>query len=241
MRILITNDDSISSSVLPDLVKWAMKLGEVTVVVPKFEQSGNSQAIDFHHSVEVKRVDLVNGCDAYTVASTPADCVRFAVTGLKRKYDIVFSGINRGYNLGEDIVYSGTIGAIFEAVRYGMKAIAFSTDVDCFDVAISEIDGVYSFIKENGILDHTDLLNVNFPGKAACGMLVTRQGGMFYSDEFIHCEGDMYKQIGEPVENNSDDTSLDIIAIREGYVSVTPLTSGRTDLSAYDKLKDIKR
>ena len=99
MRILITNDDSISSSVLPRFVKWAMGLGEVTVVVPKHEQSGKSQAIDFRNAVEVKRVDLVEGCEAYTVDSTPADCVRFAVTGLKREYDVVFSGINCGYNL----------------------------------------------------------------------------------------------------------------------------------------------
>ena len=196
MRILIVNDDSISSSVLPSFVKWAMGLGEVTVVVPKYEQSGKSQAIDFRNAVEVKKVDLVDGCEAYTVDSTPADCVRFAVTGLHREYDIVFSGINRGYNLGDDIAYSGTIGAIFEASRLGIKAIAFSTDFDTFDYALAEIDSVYSFIKDNRLLERCGLFNVNFPTARSKGIVLTRQGGMFFSDEFVDCGNDMFKQVG---------------------------------------------
>lgn len=237
MRILITNDDSISSSVLPRFVKWAMGLGEVTVVVPKHEQSGKSQAIDFRHAVEVKRVDLVEGCEAYTVDSTPADCVRFAVTGLKREYDVVFSGINCGYNLGDDIAYSGTIGAIFEASRLGLKAIAFSTGFDTFDYAMSEIDSTYSFIMENRLLDHVGLLNVNFPLCKSEGISITRQGGMFFSDDFVDCGNDMFKQVGEPFIDDSEDLSVDICAIRKGYVSMSPLTASKTDFTAFDKLK----
>ena len=239
MRILITNDDSISSSVLPRFVKWAMGLGEVTVVVPKHEQSGKSQAIDFRNAVEVKRVDLVDGCEAYTVDSTPADCVRFAVTGLKREYDVVFSGINCGYNIGDDIAYSGTIGAIFEASRLGLKAIAFSTGFDTFDYAMSEIDKVYSFINENRLLDKVDLLNVNFPLRKSRGISITRQGGMFFSDDFVDCGNDMYKQVGEPVDDGCRDISIDIPAIREGYVSISPLTSCKTDLVGFEKLKNM--
>lgn len=240
MRILITNDDSISSSVLPRFVKWAMGLGEVTVVVPKHEQSGKSQAIDFRHAVEVKRVDLVEGCEAYTVDSTPADCVRFAVTGLKREYDVVFSGINCGYNLGDDIAYSGTIGAIFEASRLGIKAIAFSTGFDTFDYAMSEIDSTYSFIMENRLLDHVGLLNVNFPLCNSKGISITRQGGMFFSDDFVDCGNDMFKQVGEPFIDDSEDLSVDICAIRKGYVSMSPLTASKTDFTAFDRLKVMK-
>lgn len=239
MRILIVNDDSISSSVLPSFVKWAMGLGEVTVVVPKYEQSGKSQAIDFRNAVEVKKVDLVDGCEAYTVDSTPADCVRFAVTGLHREYDIVFSGINRGYNLGDDIAYSGTIGAIFEASRLGIKAIAFSTDFDTFDYALAEIDSVYSFIKDNRLLESCGLFNVNFPTAKSKGIVLTRQGGMFFSDEFVDCGNDMFKQVGEPFVDDSDDLSVDICAIRRGYISVSPLTSAKTDFSAFEKLKSM--
>ena len=237
MRILIVNDDSISSSVLPAFAKWAMKLGEVTVVVPKFEQSGKSQAIDFRNSVEVKRVSLVDGCEAYTVDSTPADCVRFAITGLHREYDIVFSGINRGYNLGDDIAYSGTIGAIFEAARLNTKAIAFSTDVEGFDSALNQLDRVYAYITDNGLLDEVDLLNVNFPKNEGKGVCITRQGGMFYSDEFVDCGNDMFMQVGEPFIDDSEDLSVDICAIRNGYVSISPLTAAKTDFIAFEKLK----
>ena len=237
MRILIVNDDSISSTVLPLFTKWAMKLGEVTVVVPKFEQSGKSQAIDFHNSVEVKRVDLVDGCETYTVDSTPADCVRFAITGLHKEYDIVFSGINRGYNLGDDIAYSGTIGAIFEAARLNTKAIAFSTDVGSFESALKDLDKVYTYIMENGILDEAELLNVNFPQINSKGIRITRQGGMFYSDEFVNCGNDMFMQVGEPFIDDTDDLSVDICAIRNGYVSISPLTAAKTDFTAFEKLK----
>ena len=115
MRILITNDDGIGSPVLPALAVWASHLGEVTVIAPKVEQSGMSHAIDFTRPIEIKRVDIGEGIRAFSMDSTPADCVRYAVMGMKEHFDLVISGINRGLNLGADIVYSGTIGAIFEA------------------------------------------------------------------------------------------------------------------------------
>ena len=91
MRILITNDDSISSSVLAPLAQWASKLGEVTVVVPKVEQSGKSHGIELHKAFEVLKTDRIPGIEAYTVDSTPADCLRYAVFGMKRKFDLVIS------------------------------------------------------------------------------------------------------------------------------------------------------
>ena len=119
MRILITNDDSITSPILPGLIRWAKTKGDVTVVVPKVEQSGKSQAIEFYHAVEVKEVNLAPDLKVWAMNSTPADCVRFGVLGLHQTYDLVLSGINRGLNVGHDIVYSGTVGAIYEASRLG--------------------------------------------------------------------------------------------------------------------------
>ena len=121
MRILVTNDDSISAKQLLPLVRWCQKLGDVTVIVPKYEQSGKSQGIELHKPFEVKQVDLAPDIKAYTVDSTPADCIRFAVFGLKQTYDLVISGINRGFNMGGDIMYSGTAGAVFEAVSPGVN------------------------------------------------------------------------------------------------------------------------
>ncbi len=241
MKILITNDDGIQSPAISRLAKWAKKLGDVTVVAPKHEQSGKSQAIEFRNSFEIKKSDLIPDCEAYSVDSSPADCVRFAITGLHREYDLVISGINRGYNLGEDISYSGTVGAILEAARLETKAIALSCDIDCFDAAFAELDDVYSFITENSLLDSAMLLNVNFPPKKSKGISVTRQGRMYYTDEFVDCGNDMYIQVGEPLPNDSKDLSVDISAIKNGYISVTPLTQIKTDLVAFDKLKEIRK
>ncbi|MBQ4327887.1 MAG: 5'/3'-nucleotidase SurE [Clostridia bacterium] len=237
IKILIVNDDGISSPALSKLAKWAMDLGQVTVVAPAFEQSGKSQAIEFRDPFEIKAVDLFEGCEAYSVDSTPADCVRYGVTGLKRRYDIVFSGINRGYNLGEDISYSGTVGAILEAGRLGIKAIALSAEAECDDVAFSELDAMLEFIEENQLFDHAQLLNVNFPPQKSRGIKITKQGSMYYSDEFVDKGNNMYLQIGEPFPHDSADITTDIGAIENGYISITPLTAVKTDLTAYEKMK----
>lgn len=239
MKILITNDDGIGSPVLPKLAEWASRFGEVTVVAPKHEQSGKSQAIDFYREVEIKKVDFPVDCEAWAVESTPADCVRFATIGLHRVYDLVLSGINRGYNLGDDIAYSGTVGAIMEAARVGIKAIALSTDFTTFDYALSELDNVYDFIMSKGLLDNARLLNVNIPTEPSRGILITRQGGTYYTDAYVYRGNDMYIQMGDPVILEDKDLTVDISAVQSGYISITPLTEQKTDWTAYEKLKTI--
>ena len=126
MRILITNDDGIQAPCLLPLAQWATKFGEVTVVAPKVEQSAKSHGIEIRNAFEVKKVDFGPGITAYSVDSTPADCVRFAVLGLQVQFDLVLSGINKGLNLGLDIMYSGTVSAILEADALCVPGIALS-------------------------------------------------------------------------------------------------------------------
>ncbi len=238
MKILITNDDGIESPVLPALIRWARKFGEVTAIVPKYEQSGKSQSIDFFNEFEIKQVELAPDITAYAVDSTPADCVRFGVLGLGEKYDLVISGINRGYNLGDDIVYSGTVGAIFEAARLQMQGIALSTDPDVLLDAPDRLDDVWAYIGDNHLLEQGNLYNINIPPEIV-GTKITRQGGIFYTDAFEHRGGDMYIQVGAPVMHDSDDLTIDIIAIKNSYISVSPLTAARTDFTVFNKLKDL--
>ena len=94
MKILITNDDGVFAPGIDALVKWAKRLGEVTVVAPKVEQSGKSHSIEFTKPVEIRPVELWDGVRAYAMDSTPADCVRFGICGLGESYDLVLSGIN---------------------------------------------------------------------------------------------------------------------------------------------------
>ena len=95
MRILITNDDGINAEGIRVLCAWARTKGDVTVVAPKVEQSGKSHAIDFTRPIEIKEVALADDITVWSMDSTPADCVRFAVLGMKWQFDLVISGINR--------------------------------------------------------------------------------------------------------------------------------------------------
>ena len=240
MRILVTNDDGISSAALVPLARWAKKFGEVTVVAPKIEQSGKSHGIDIINPFEVKKVQLSDDIEAYSVDSTPADCVRFAILGLKEKYDFVISGINKGYNIGRDIVYSGTVGAIFEAQNYGIKAMAISTDYTSFDSAIENLDLVGEYFKNNELYKYNSLYNVNIPLKVK-GIRITRQGGAYYSDEFIPMENDIWRQVGVFVYKYDGNPELDTESIMDGYISITPLTLERTHVELYEKLKKLNK
>ncbi len=238
MRILITNDDGIFAPGIALLAEFAKTKGEVTVIAPKVEQSGKSHAIDFTRPIEIKKVELMDGVRAFSMDSTPADCIRFAVLGMKEKYDLILSGINRGFNLGKDIVYSGTAGAIFEGGRLGIPGIAFSTDPATLDGARANLERAYSFIMDNGLLNESMLYNVNMP--ASHGEIrITKQGGVYFHDEFKYLGEDMWEQGGYIIQDNEGDGSLDTDSVRDGFVSITPLVSGRTNLPAYEKIKDI--
>ncbi len=238
LKILITNDDGIEAEGIRLLAEWAKKLGEVTVVAPKVEQSGKSHAIQFVNPVEIKKVPFVDGVEAYSMDSTPADCIRFGVVGLNRKYDLVLSGMNRGVNLGADIVYSGTVGAIFEAARLGFDCIAFSTFPDTQAKAAKYFDEIYEFIMKNKLFDDCKLYNVNIPEQSK-GILVTCQGSEYFSDRFIQVEENMYLQTGEPIPDiNPDDIHRDTVAMNAGYISITPLIATRTDFAAFEKHKN---
>lgn len=241
MRILITNDDGVNNLGIRVLAEWAKKLGEVTVVAPKVEQSAKSHAIDFVRPIEVKQVPFIDGVTAYSVDSTPADCVRFGILGLKKEYDLVFSGINKGVNVGADVVYSGTIGAVFEAAKLGVKAIAFSSFPEEQEEAAKQLDKVYAYILKNRLLDENRIYNINLPSNAK-GIRVTCQGTSYFSDGFVKIEGeeDMYAQVGEPIpDDNPDDLDRDTVAIHKGYISVTPLMETRTNMEVFEKFRGL--
>ena len=236
MRILITNDDGVGSASLAPLVRFARKFGEVTVVAPKFEQSGKSQAIDFFREIEIKKIMIAPDVEVYSMDSTPADCVRYAVLGRKEHFDLVISGINRGLNLGRDLVYSGTAGAIFEAGRLGIKGVALSTPPEDFTPALGKLEELFAYFEENRLFEHNDLYNVNIP-LVSNGFRITRLGGIFYTDEFIHIGNDIYIQEGHPVDAEEESLDYDIKAVQSGLISITPITSERTQMDVFRKLK----
>lgn len=235
MKILLTNDDGIGAEGLFVLCDWAKRLGDITVIAPAQEQSGKSHGINIHSEIEIKKVEYPGAKDAYSVASTPADCVRFALFGLGEKYDLVLSGINCGLNIGTDIVYSGTVGAIFEAAAEGVPAIAVSTHPDYLCGVGRHLDDVYDFFVKNKLLSYSSLYNVNIP-KDGKEILFTRQGGRYYNDKFEKTGEETYRQRGYSAHQDKKDFFIDTDAALNGYISVTPITLDRTDYDVLEKL-----
>ena len=235
MRILITNDDGINAEGIKHLVNWAKTKGEVTVFAPKFEQSGKSRSIEIHKGYECKKVDLFEGVTAYSVDSTPADCVRVAILGFHLEFDLVLSGINRGFNVGEDVDYSGTVAACFEGAHLGTKALAVSTHWNGWEDAIANLDKVYDYICEKKMFDHAKLINVNIPENPK-GICVTRVGEAIYSDDFDFVD-DLVVPVLITTYKGTKDLSVDTDATMNGYISISPVTLELTDLEAFEKLK----
>ncbi len=165
-KILITNDDGINADGLIRIAKAAKELGEVWVVAPDSERSAASHSVTLRHSFEVWKTDFpVEGVHAYACEGLPVDCVRVGVLNIvPGRPDMVFAGINYGYNVATDIQYSATAGAAFEAAFQGCHAIAFSEgavpDHEVTDKYLPEIMKEL----ENKLLTKNQIWNVNFPG-----------------------------------------------------------------------------
>ena len=235
MRILLTNDDGIAAEGLRYLVDFAKTLGEVVVCAPKVQQSAKSHSIEIHSTYEVKKSDIFEGVEAYSVDSTPADCVRVAVLGMKKKFDLVISGINNGPNLGGDIHYSGTAAACFEGALNGIKSLAVSAAFNSFGNAVKNLGRVYAEIQRRRMFDFAEIINVNFPdeGDEIC---VTKMGPAIYTDSFEFLpDGTVLPHLTCLYEGTRDLT-LDTDAVMTGHISITPLSCDLTDFSAYDRI-----
>jgi 5'-nucleotidase len=233
MRLLCANDDGILAHGLDCLVKAAEPLGEVTVVAPDREQSATSHSLTLHHPIR----PVPRGERRWQVDGTPTDCVMIAVEALMpHRPDFVLSGINHGQNMGEDVLYSGTVAAAMEGVMLGVPSIALSyaggeLQADP-DVLSSQIDVITRLIRHLTSLPGmpTDtLLNVNLPplhGDRIRGSRLTRLGKRVYSDSLMEMKDPRGRQIywiGGGSASWSGPEDSDFRAVREGYISVTPL------------------
>ena len=235
MRILITNDDGIQSEGIRRLAGMAAQLGEVWVVAPVTQCSAMSHRITIRDALIAERVDFPGPATAFSLSGTPADCVKVALSYLMKgnRPDVVFSGVNHGYNAGYDIAYSGTVGAAMEAMMQGVPAIAFSGEaVDCHEVEdqymaeiARELLGMEA--PEGGIW------NVNFPGcplEQCRGILRDRTVApiQVYKDKYIPMvtdEGDVLTVVGIKTTVEEVPEGTDLAAVLAGYVSVGAVKS----------------
>lgn len=235
MNMLVVNDDGIFAPGIKHLVDWARKKGTVSVFAPKVQQSGKSHSIEIRNSYEVKKIDAFDGIEAYSVDSTPADCVRVAMLAMHKKFDLVLSGINHGFNLGADIHYSGTVGACFEAANCGARAIAISTDIRSFDNAVNNLDRIFAEIENRKMLKYAQMLNINIPCDGD-EILITKVGGKVYSDTFDFLPDDKVMPRLINLYKGTRNIEFDTDAAFTGHISITPLCVDSTNHDALGKI-----
>lgn len=248
MRILLTNDDGITALGIQALCLELADLGEVIVVAPDSEKSASSQAITVHHPIRVDRHGLSNQqiC-AWRVGGTPTDCVKIALeTLLSEQPDIVVSGINHGPNLGTDVLYSGTVSAAIEGALHDIPAIAVSLaswhTLDFIPAARFTRRLVEVMSKRK--LPPRTLLNVNVPPLLEAelqGVAITKLGVTNYSNAFERREdprGRVYYWMGGIPAETDNDPDSDVVAIRSGKISVTPIHFDLTNYSIINLLHD---
>jgi len=237
-RILVTNDDGIHAPGLKALEKALIQLGEVTVVAPDREMSATSQSLSLHTPLRIHAFDDRH----YAVSGTPADAVIIALHHLlKEKADLVVSGINPGGNLGENVVYSGTVAAAMEATLHGVPAIAISLASRKrrdFSAAGAFAAQLAAKVLEEG-LPCGVMLNVNVPRDEVRGVRVTRQSQKISQNVVIEKKdprGRLYYWLDETSDLGLVEPDSDYAAILAHEVSITPLQVDRTDYAHLNHL-----
>lgn len=243
MHILLSNDDGYLATGLSVLAESLNQLAEVSVVAPDKNRSAASNSLTLEMPLRAHRAE--NGF--IYVDGTPTDCVHLAITGLLEKEpDMVFSGINHGANLGDDVLYSGTVAAATEGRFLGLPAVAISLASDeprYFGSAAQVAVFLFNKIVQSPLPKDT-LLNVNVPDLPfpnIKGLLITRLGQRHKSKPVIKAEDprgrDIY-WVGSPGSEQDAGKGTDFDAIKAGYVSITPL---QLDLTRYDTMSDIEQ
>ena len=244
MRLLATNDDGILAHGLECLVEAAEPLGEVTVVAPDREQSATSHSLTLHHPLR----PVERGERRWQVDGTPTDCVMLAVEALMpERPDWVLSGINHGQNMGEDVLYSGTVAAAMEGLSLGIPSIAVSfagkdlrADLSRLKQQVPTLSRVLAHIIGLPAFPPSTLLNINLPPRSATeirGIRLTRLGTRVFSQSVTPMKDPWGRQIywiGGGDITWTGDADSDFRAIDDGFVSVTPLHLDLTHFTVLD-------
>jgi len=239
-RILVTNDDGVHAEGIRRLAEAVAPYGEITVVAPIQEASAIGHALTLRRPLRIETIsDRV-----FAIDGTPTDCVNIAITHiLREKPDLIVSGINKGWNLGDDVTYSGTVSGALEGALLGIPSIAFSAqrlkDEADYDPAAKAASIVTAAVLERGMPKFT-LLNVNTPWGPNRGFRVTvqaKRNHITVVDERVDPRHRAYYWIEEGENTWEPHDRSDYQAVRDGYVSITPL---QPDMTAHDALRYVE-
>jgi len=241
MRLLLSNDDGVFAHGLEVLHKQLCSNHDITVIAPDRNCSGASNALSLHHPLRIQKMQ--NGF--YSVNGTPSDCVHLGINQfMQDDPELVISGINHGANLGDDVIYSGTVAAATEGRYMGLPAIAVSLTSKQgmhFETAARVVSDIVEKLPLHP-LPANQILNVNVPDvpyELLKGVKVTRMGRRHRAETMVRDTDPFGRALYwyGPVGSEQDaGEGTDFYAIANGFASVTPLS---VDMTAYDSLNDL--
>jgi 5'/3'-nucleotidase len=240
IRILVTNDDGYRSDGIQALARALRDIGDVTIVAPVAEASAIGHALTLRHPLRIDPIDD----RVFAVDGTPTDCVNIAVTHVFRGLpDLVVSGINKGFNLGDDVTYSGTVAGALEGALLGIPAVAVSIrstrgEYDFSHAARAAVSMADAMLRRP--LPARTFLNINVPKGEPKGYRVTVQAKRNHVtsvSERHDPKGRPYYWLEEGQNEWQPHDRSDYQAVRDGFISVTPL---QPDLTAHDTLAAVE-
>lgn len=249
--ILVSNDDGINSPGIYALVQKLRQLGEVVVVAPEHEQSAVGHALTLSRPLRVKPFHINGEKFGFSVSGTPGDCVKIALTAiLDKEPDLIVSGINHGQNTAVNILYSGTVSAATEGMLFGINSIAFSVCSHNWNLDMDAASDYALEICRNALIQKfpkDTFLNVNIPSvdkSEIKGFKITQVGTGFWKDFYVKRQDpfnrDYYWFSGEYFESENDITNDDI-AVREGFISITPIRYALTNHERLEEFRDFEK
>lgn len=243
--ILITNDDGYDAPGIKKLTDLMMSIGDVVMVAPDGPRSAQSNALTVTKPIRFRLIESTENLKIYSCTGTPTDCVKLAINEiLDSKPDLLVSGINHGSNAAINVIYSGTMGAVFEACENSVPAIGFSICDHDFDADFSHFEKYILKISQNVLtkgLPHGVCLNVNAPKGEIKGVRVARQADGFWTKEFekrAHPGNnhDYYWLTGYFQNNEPDAEDTDEWALANAFVSIVPT---KIDMTAHEFIPQI--
>ena len=240
--ILITNDDSVNAPGVRHLAECVRSMGDVIVVAPAHPQSGQSSALTVGAPLRISELPSdMDGVRMFSVTGTPVDCIKLALNAIvPRKPDVVFSGINHGSNAGNSEIYSGTMGAAFEACMQGIPAVGFSLLHHSMQADFSYARPYVAEISRRVLTSGLPVgvcLNVNFPARVAIeGVRVCRSARSHWTEEY-HQYLDPHGQpfwwlTGSMVNDEPQSTDTDLYWLSQRYATAVPVCPDRNALNA---------
>ncbi len=245
-KILLTNDDGVEAEGIKKLADVLKKEFKVFIIAPDRPRSATSHAVTLHKPLRCKEIKKEENLVIYVCSGTPVDCVVLGLLEIVGKVDILISGINKGPNIGEDILYSGTVAAAIEGALIGVPSVAISSVDGVIRDCGSSIAFSQRLVKEiiRKRFPSRVLLNVNIPeGDNVNDYKITTLGKREYVDVVerrVDPRGEPYYWIAGEVVYDTSDPNCDYSAIKEGKISITPLQINLTDYQTIKYLQSIK-